>query len=244
GFSTKILYDRVRPEISPFGQENLLIFAVGPLTGSNAPFSGRVEITTKSPLTNSIGSGNSGGIWGAKLKHAGYDALIIKGIANKPVYIWINNDSIEIRPADHLWGKDTIKTTNILKDELNHRKRESISVLAIGQAGENLVKYACPINDYHHAAARSGAGSVMGSKRLKAIAIYGNKKVKIAKPKEFKEAILEAVERTKKHPSFEKFRDYGSLAICKRYEDIGCLPGNNFQTGYIPNFSSKMSADA
>ena len=140
GFGCKILYDEVGPDVEPFSPDNIIVFANGPLTGTHAPCSGRAEITTKSPLTGSIGTGNTGGIWPAALKHAGFDVIIIRNKAEKPVYLWIDDDVVELREASHLWGKDTGVTTDMLRQELGATRQSSISVLAIGPAGESLVR--------------------------------------------------------------------------------------------------------
>ncbi len=242
GMSTRILYDEVGPEIDPLSHKNILIFANGPFTGTEVPCSGRTEVTTKSSLTGHIGSGNTGGLWGARLKHAGFDLLIIRGRAERPSYLWINDDSIEIRDAIHLWGKDTNITTNMIIKELAQADTSDVSVLTIGPAGENLVKFACTLNDFHHVAGRCGAGAVMGSKMLKAIAVRGTGSVKIAKPDVFKEAVSEArqrllaAERARRHPDSPKD---------VRVEDYekGCLPGKNFQTGILSGWLETRTAE-
>ncbi|MEE8419453.1 MAG: aldehyde ferredoxin oxidoreductase N-terminal domain-containing protein, partial [Dehalococcoidales bacterium] len=145
GFGHKILFDEVGPEIDPYSPENIVVFANGPFTGTKAPCGGRTEVTTIHPLTGNIGTGNTGGIWGAVLKHAGFDVIIVRNRAEKPVYLWIDDDTVEIRDAGHLWGKDARVTSDILREELSRR----VSVMAIGQAGENLVRYALVLNDYY-----------------------------------------------------------------------------------------------
>lgn len=138
GFGCKILYDEVDTEVDPFHSDNILIFAGGPLTGTDAPCSGRVEVTTKSPLTGNIVTGNTGGVWGTLLRRAGFDLLLIRNKAEKPVYLWIDDDVAELREASHLWGKDTRLTSDALCEELGASSPIKISVLAIGPAGENL----------------------------------------------------------------------------------------------------------
>lgn len=240
GFSCKILYDEVRTEVDPFSPENIVIFANGPLTGTATPCSGRTEITTKSPLTDNIGTGNTGGVWGAQLKHAGFDLVVIRGQAEKPVYLWIDDEVVEIRDASHLWGKDTRVTTDILRKESDISLPSKISVLTIGPAGENLVRYACPVNDYHHVAARGGAGAVMGAKKLKAIAVRGTGAVKIARPEDFQEALSEATERLIAADSASRMPD---APIDIRILDLerGCLPAKNFQTGILPQWVETRS---
>ena len=234
GFSSKILYDQVGPDIDPFSPYNVLIFANGPLTGTSTPCSARTEITTKSPLTGIIGTGNTGGLWGAALKHAGYDILIIRNKSETPVYLRIEDDVVEIKDAKYLWGKDTVTASDIIREELG----SGVSVLTIGPAGENLVRFACPVNDYHHVAARNGSGAVMGDKRLKAIAVRGTGQVKIAHPEAFVEANHEARELL---AVAQRVSSFGGGRV-QREEippwDItyGSMPGKNFQTGYFPNW--------
>jgi len=235
GFSCKILYDEVGTEVDPLGPDNIVVFANGPLTGTHTPCSGRTEVTTKSPLTGSIGTGNTGGVWGAKLKHAGFDVLVVRGQSQKPVYLWINDETAEIHDAGHLWGKDTQITSDILSEELNKSSSLKVSVLAIGPAGENLVKYACPVNDYHHVAARCGAGAVMGVKKLKAIAVHGSGTVNIARPQEFREVTKESREHL-----LAAVRASGMPGAPKEVREAdferGCLPAKNFQTGVLPRW--------
>ena len=189
GFGCKILYDEVRHDVDPLSPENIVIFAIGALTGSGAPTGTRTEITTKHPLTLHIGTGNTGGSWGSYLKHAGYEAVVVRNRAEKPVYVFIDDDNVEIRDASHLWGKDALVTTDILFQELPAR----VAVIAIGTGGENMVRYACPINDRYHVAGRTGAGAVMGSKNIKAIAVRSARGTpEPARPQEFRDVVKEA----------------------------------------------------
>jgi aldehyde:ferredoxin oxidoreductase len=240
GFGSKMLYDEVGTKVDPLSPENIIIFSNGPLTGTETPCSGRTEVTTKSPLTGHIGSGNTGGHWGARLKHAGFDVLVIRGQAEEPCSLWIDDDTVEIRNASHLWGKETELTSDILRKELGAAQASRISVLAIGQAGENLVRYACPVNDLHHVAGRCGAGAVMGAKKLKAIAVHGTGSVQIARPQAFQEAVMEArdrlltADRTAKMPG-------APIDIRIEALEKGCLPGKNFQTGILPRWVETRS---
>ena len=236
GFSSKILYDEVGVDVDPFSPKNVVVFANGPLTGTHAPCAGRTEITTKSPLTDNIGTGNTGGIWGAALKHAGFDVIIVRNQSEKPVYIWVDDNSVEIKAAAHLWGKDTVVTSDILRQELG----DKVSVLAIGPAGENLVRFACPLNDYYHVAGRCGAGAVMGAKKLKAIAVRGTGTVKLARPEEFREAAKLARERLRLQ-SEAAMLPGGPQEARKLRVERGCLPAKNFQTGFLPNWLENKS---
>ncbi|MFC1869738.1 aldehyde ferredoxin oxidoreductase family protein [Chloroflexota bacterium] len=239
GFSAKILYDEVGADVDPFSPDNIVIFANGPLTGTHAPCGSRTEITTKSPLTDNIGTGNTGGLWGATLKHAGIDIIIVRNRAEKPVYLWIDDDTVEIRDATHLWGKETGATSDILCQELGGAR---ISVLTIGPAGENLVRFACPLNDYYHAASRSNAGAVMGAKKLKAIAVRGTGAVNIARPEEFREAAREARERV--IAADKAIKMPGAPAEARQLTlERGALPGKNFQTGVMPQWLETRSVE-
>ncbi|MHA1191057.1 MAG: aldehyde ferredoxin oxidoreductase family protein [Promethearchaeota archaeon] len=175
GLATAIFTREVDPEIDPFDGNNLMIFSVGPFCGTAIPFCGRYFVTSKSPLTKILGEASSGGFFGKELKSAGFDIVIIKGKSESPVYLWINDGIVEIKDASELWGKGTQETDEKIKELLG----KNIKVATIGPAGENLVKYACIINDKHHAAGRCGMGAVMGSKNLKAIAVLGTGKVPV-----------------------------------------------------------------
>ncbi|MHC1567652.1 MAG: aldehyde ferredoxin oxidoreductase family protein [Candidatus Syntropharchaeia archaeon] len=168
GIGVKLLYDRVKPRIDPLSEENLLIFAVGPLTGTSVPMSGRHAVISKSPLTNTIFDCSAGGFFGAEMKSTGIDVIMIRGRADEPVYIKIEKDHVDIKKGKDLWGKNTKETTNILSKEGR--------VSCIGRAGEKLVRIANIMNDYTHAAGRGGLGAVMGSKNLKAIVVKGGKR--------------------------------------------------------------------
>ena len=240
GFNCKILYDEVGTDVDPFSPDNVVIFANGPLTGTRAPCSGRTEITTKSPLTGGIGTGNTGGVWGVALKRAGFDLVIIRNRAEKPVYLWIDDGVVGIREASHLWGKDTKVTSDIIRKELDPSLTSRISVLTIGPAGENLVRFACPLNDYYHVAARSGAGAVMGTKRLKAIAVRGTGALEIARPDEFQEAAREARERIMEAEKAAMMPG-APPELRELLLERGCLPGKNFQTGVLPQWLETRS---
>ncbi|MBI4332662.1 MAG: aldehyde ferredoxin oxidoreductase family protein [Chloroflexi bacterium] len=242
GFSSRILFDEVGPEVDPLGPDNIVVFANGPLTGTHAPCSGRTEITTRSPLTGSIGTGNTGGIWGALLKHAGFDLIVVRRQAERPVYLWINDDVVEIRDASHLWGKDTWETSDMLRQELASSSKSGVSVLAIGPAGENLVKYACPLNDYYHVASRSGSGAVMGAMKLKGIAVRGTGTVSIARPKEFQEAVKEARERLLTADGARKMPG-GPPEARRESLERGSLPARNYQTGVLPGWLETRGQD-
>lgn len=177
GFILHYLLSQMPARVDPLGSENLLIFATGLLTGTILPGTGRHAVGAKSPLTGALASSEVGGWWGHELKRAGLDALVIHGQASNPVYLWINKGVVEIRSAQHLWGKLTADTQTQIRDELGDQK---IRVAQIGPAGENLVRYASIMHDVNRAAGRSGLGAVMGSKNLKAVAVRGTNFVGIA----------------------------------------------------------------
>ncbi|MCK4397813.1 MAG: hypothetical protein KAV25_02345, partial [Methanophagales archaeon] len=177
GLGAKILYDAGRVE--PLSPANLLVFAAGPLTGTSTPSSGRVSLSTKSPLTGTIFDSNCGGSFGPELKKAGYDAIIIAGKSPDPVFIEIEDDRVELKSAEMLWGENVKATTGFLK------QKGSDSVACIGRAGEKLVPLASIISDATHAFGRGGVGAVMGSKNLKAIVVKGTGNVEISDRAEF-----------------------------------------------------------
>lgn len=196
GLATRYFVEEVDPQVDPFSPENELILAPGPLTGTNAPTASRYMAVTKSPLTGTITRSNSGGYFGARLKHSGFDMIIFKGKADHPVYLYVSNGKAELHDASHLWGKDVFETTDLLVSE--HGK--NVSVACIGPAGENLVKFAAIINDKHRAAGRNGVGAVMGSKGLKAVVAGSGSFPKIGKPEEYENVLKEMLRKIKENP--------------------------------------------
>lgn len=179
GLAARYLYEEVDPRVDPLSPENKLILATGPLTGTSASCGARYMAVTKGALTGAITTSNSGGHWGAELEFAGYDMVILEGRAERPVYLWIYDDRVEIREASHLWGKIVSETEEMIKEETGV---PGTKVACIGPAGENLVRFANIVNDKHRAAGRSGVGCVMGSKLVKAVAVRGTGGVKVADP--------------------------------------------------------------
>ncbi len=222
GLGVKLYYDAIDPNIDPLSPENIIIFATGPLTGTAAPMSGRHEMISKSPLTGTIFDSSSGGFFGKELKFAGIDALIIKGSAEQPVYISIQNDDIGIHPANGLWGENVRSCT----DKLSSKGR----VACIGRAGERLVPISSVMNDYFHACGRGGLGAVMGSKKLKAIVVKGDKKPVIADEESFKNACREALHLLKAGPAAPKgLSKYGTSAALNLMNYTKILPVRNFR---------------
>ncbi len=230
GLATKYFYEMVKdPKIDPLDERNVLIFATGPLTGTPSPSASRYMVVTKGFLNNAIASSNSGGFFGPELKFAGFDMVIITGKAKSPKYLYIKDGKAELRDASHLWGKDTHETTDILHKELNDPKTE---VACIGPAGENLVRFAAVINDKHRAAGRTGVGAVMGSKKLKAIAVRGTGKIPIAKKDEFTNVLKDKLKKIKENAvTSQGLPTYGTAVLVNIINQQGLYPTRNFQFG-------------
>ncbi len=228
GFIAHTLLTEVPKGANPLGVENRLVFALGPMTGHALIGGGRNSIGAKSPLTGGYGETEVGGFWGAELRKGGYDAIIIQGISPKPVFLWINDGQAELRDASNLWGLGILNTSNALQKEL---EGYSFRSAIIGQAGENLVRYASIHTDISHVAGRTGLGAVMGSKKLKAIAVKGTKRPDIAN----KEAI-QVLSRFMGQNYKEMVRQsiYGTGAAMIQFEENGNLPIKNFQGGRFP----------
>ena len=247
GLGVYLMLKEVDPKVDPLSPANKLIILTGPLTGTAAPSSGRWCSVTKAPLTNTIHDSQSGGKFGPELKFAGYDAIIIEGAAEKPVYLWIHYGKAELRDAKHLWGKDTHATTDMIIEEVTPEigkdEAEKVKVACIGPAGENLVKFACIINDKNRAAGRGGHGAVLGSKKLKAIAVRGDKRPEIAKPDKFREAVRAAMEKIRKSPvTSQALPTYGTAVLVNIINKHGIFPTRNFKTGVFPE-AEKISGE-
>lgn len=233
GLGTKILYDEGVAKVDPLSAENKLIFINGPLTGVNVPTGGRYMVVTKSPLNNMIASSNSGGAWGARLKYAGYDALIVEGASEKPVYISIDDDKIEIKDASSLWGK----TSEIVEETLKEQHGQEASVLNIGPAGENLSLVAAIINEADRAAGRSGVGAVMGSKKLKAIVCKSSRSVVEPADKDaLREAVTHSLKLIKENGvTGTGLPTYGTAVLVNIINNIGSFPTKNWQESEFAN---------
>lgn len=206
GIDIKILFDRVNPSTGPFDAGNLLLFGVGLLVGTPFPAACRVNVMSKSPVTGALGDSDMGGYLGAELKFAGYDNLVIEGKAERPVYLSIRDDKVEIRDASFLWGHDTYETPEMIRKDLND---PGGVVVSIGPAGERLVVYASIMSPTGNAAARTGVGAVMGSKKLKAIAVHGTKGIAVARPQEFLSACQGVHQSVRQNPMYEDFHSHG-----------------------------------
>ena len=228
GLGSKYLVEEVDPKVDPLSPGNKIIWATGPLTGTMASTGGRYTVITKSPLTGAIACSNSGGYWGAELKMAGWDMVIFEGKSDKPVYLYINDDQAELRDAAHLWGKSVWETEETLKKSLQDPLTR---VSSIGKAGENGVLFAAVVNDLHRAAGRSGVGTVMGSKNLKAIAVRGTIGVgNIRDPKAFMKAVKEKKKILADNAvTGQGLPAYGTQILMNVINEVGALPTRNHQ---------------
>jgi aldehyde:ferredoxin oxidoreductase len=239
GLGSKLLFDAIKdPNIDAYDPANPLIFATGPLTGTYAPTGGRYMVITKSPLTGAIACSNSGGFWGPALRFAGYEYLMVEGRAKEPVYLYIFDDHIEIRPAKHLWGKIVDDVENMIREETH----PDVKVASIGPAGEQRSRIACVMNDKGRAAGRSGVGGVMGAKNLKAIACWGTKGVRVPDVKSFMQAAGNAVRAVGGSPVAGGLTMLGTAGTVEYMNMAGCLPTNNFQAGTFAG-ASKVSGE-
>jgi len=226
GLISYILLNELAPKIDPLGPENKLIFACGPVTGAPVSGSGRNSVGAKSPLTGAYGEAEAGGYWGAELKRAGFDAIIVEGKASNPVYLRIQDNTVEIIEASHLWGLEIKKAQETLRKDLGDK---TVKVAQIGPGGEKLVRYASVVNDLNHVAGRCGMGAVMGSKNLKAVAVKGTAKVPVRKPKRLKKLAQWMIKNVDNVA--HTLHTYGTGAEMDAGEEIGNLPINNFRDG-------------
>ena len=229
GLGTKYFCDEVDPKVDPLSPDNKLIYMTGPLTGTAAGSAGRFEVVAKAPLTGTIGAANSGGHFGPELKFAGYDGIIFENASETPVYLYINDDIVELRDATDLWGKTVYETNDILQEQLGNFK-----ISCIGPPGENLCLYAGVINEKHRAAGRGGLGAVMGSKKLKAVAVRGTGSVTVARPKAFMDAITDARAKLQAHPvSGAGLGQLGTQILINIINESGALPLHNWRDGAV-----------
>jgi len=225
GLGMRLWLGQSKPGVDPFSPENPLVLANGPISGTIWPTGGNGHaFVSKSPQSYGVGEAKSHGSFGTELKRAGYDAVIFKGKAEKLVYVWIDDDSVQLLDASHLMGKSPAETEDAIREELGDYY---IRVAAIGPAGEKLVRIACIINDKTRAAGRTGLGAVMGSKNLKAIAVRGTRDITVAKPEEFMEYVKEFHERMK-GPATQKYRTLGTPENVLVHNALHCMPTRNY----------------
>ncbi|GAG35922.1 unnamed protein product, partial [marine sediment metagenome] len=202
------LLTEIEPGIDALGPDNVLVVTTSILTGTPLAGANRYTVAAKSPLNDGFGESESGGFFSVELKRAGFDAIIIKGKAKKPVYLWITDGKVEIKDASHLWGNDTGFTQEKIREENGDNK---IQMVSIGQGGENLVRYACLLQDLRHANGRSGMGAVFGSKNLKAIAARGKMKLEFHDMDKLRELSSFFIKNMKEHPVCQVLTEGGTL---------------------------------
>lgn len=234
GMGAWFLYNLMDPRADPLSPENVLIFSVGPMTGTLVPLASRYNVNFKSPLTNAYGVSQSGGYFPHYFKNAGYDAVVFLGRAERPVYLWIDDGKAELRSAGHIWGMDTFETEDAIREELGDRR--GVYVACIGQAGENLVKYASIQNDRWHSAGRAGTGAVMGSKRLKAVAVRGTRRVPVKDLDGLREFVNKISQELRTHPSPKTYHDYGTPAAVDVVQKLGVFPTRYWHRGTFDKY--------
>ena len=240
GFGTKILFDELEPGIDPLSEENVIVVAVGPLTGGAAPTPGRFSASTKSPLTGTITDSNCGGDWGPMFKRTGHDYVVLKGKAPEPVYVKITDGDAELLPAGDLWGKKVSDTTEALRE----KHGDGIKVLTIGPAGENEVRYSTAMTG-HSALGRGGLGAVFGSKRVKAIVVEGSEKIEYDDTDRLKFVNQEAARNINQSPITDKaYPQFGTAVLMNVINEAGMLPKNNYQNSEIRDEVENVSGEA
>ncbi len=231
GFNARILYDEIAAGTDALGEGNVLAFAAGTLVGTPFPTASRTEASAKSPLTGYFGTSNSGAFFGTQLKNAGYDALVVKGKSATPVYIVIRDEEVEIRDAAFLWGKECWESIDLLE-----KKHYGAEFALIGPAGENLVRFASIENGRYDGWGRTGLGAVMGSKKLKAIAVRGSRGRKVHDPVALLEAVRKGQQLIKSASSYIAFTEYGTLNASIPYNNNNAISAHNFTKGSLPDW--------
>ncbi len=239
GLGMKLYLSNSKAGVDPLSPENPLILALGPVSGTMFPTGGNGHaFISKSPATGGVGEAVSHGTFGAELKRAGYDAVVFTGKAEKPVYLWIDDNSVQLLDAESIWGRSPWETEDAIKDEIGDYY---VRVASIGLAGEKQSKIACIINDKTRAAGRTGLGAVMGSKNLKAIAVRGTHDIVVAKPDVFMDMVKEFHERMK-GPASQKYRTMGTVENLNINNDLSCMPTRNYATSHFDD-APKISAE-
>ncbi len=234
GFVARLLWERLSRGTNPFDPENLIIIATGPLSGHLVPASGKTHFGTKSPATGGYADSNMGGHFGPALKYAGYDVLLLTGRAPRPTYLFIEDETVELRSAEPWWGQGAITSEEGLKNELGDEFR----AITIGPAGENLVRFACISHDFGRQAGRAGVGAVMGSKNLKAIAVKGTGGLPVFDVEGLFKKSREAYEKVKAKPGFTGWTPEGTAGITDWVNEVGAFPTRNFQTSFFPGYKN------
>ena len=245
GLGVKYVFDQ-GPDVDPLGPDNLLAFMNGPLTGTQVTMSGRIAVCTKSPLTGTVTDSHHGGWSGARLKWAGFDGLLFEGRADDPVYAYVEDGEVELRDASHMWGDGVHDTMDTIEDELDGEFGRDLSAMAVGQAGENEVKYACIINEDDRASGRGGTGCVMGNKHLKAVVVKSSTEMpKPAAPELFREGHQQAMQVIQESdvtaPNEGGLSMYGTNVLMNVTEETSGLPARN---GRYTSTEDAREADA
>ncbi len=230
------LLREIKPRIDPLGPENLLILSTGPVTGAPLSGSGRNAVGAKSPLTGGFGEADVGGFWQAELKRAGFDEVLVSGASEKPVWLWVTDGKAEIRDASRLWGKEIADAEDMIREEVGEKQARTA---LIGPAGEKRSRISCVVNDLNHAAGRSGMGAVMGSKRLKGIAVRGHNPPPMHNPTRVAELAKTLIARIE--PEAKSYHDFGTGNAMDAGVATGNLPTRNFRDG---SFEGAMEIDA
>jgi len=243
GLGARIIFSRQKAGVDPLGPDNIFAVVTGPFVGTPIPGATRFQVMAKSPLTGTWGDANAGGDFALHFKHAGGDAVFFSGISEKPVYLFIDEGKAELRDASHLWGKDTFETEDILKSELGQR----IGIVSIGPAGEKLSLISAVITDKGRAAARSGLGAVMGSKKLKAIVVRGNLKVPLvaeARLKEVRRKLLAKTKDPRRNSLFRMYQKWGNVGLMHLFLRFGGRPYKNYggAPADFPDVDAKLGA--
>jgi len=239
GLGMRLWLANSQPNVDPLSPENPLVLALGPTSGTMFPTGGNGHaFISKSPETCGVGEAVSHGTFGAELKRAGYDAVILTGKAEKPVYLWIDDDSVQLLDAAHLMGKSPSETEDAIKEDLGDYY---VRVASIGLAGEKLSRIACIINEKTRAAGRTGLGAVMGSKNLKAIAVRGTHDIQVAKPDEFMDMVKDFHERMK-GPATQKYRTLGTVENVLINNQLYCMPTRNYNNAHFED-AEKVSGE-
>lgn len=235
GLASKILFDSIPAKCDPLGEDNVLMFVAGPLTGTLFPQASRYTVAAKSPLTEMWGEAHAGGHFGPELKLAGYDGIILNGKSEKPVYLYINDEEVELVDASHIWGMQLFEAIDKVVDE---RKDSKLECAAIGPAGENKVRFASIITRNGRVAARSGIGAVMGSKNLKLVAVRGTKGLDVAYPGEYLSAVKEWYDKVLNHPFTEGRIKYGTSGLVDLMQTISRFPTYNMKQGVFDEWEN------
>lgn len=230
--AARILYERINPGLEVYSPNAPLLLINGPLSGTAGPAVGRFVVCGRSPATGLWGEANCGGHWGPALRRAGFDGILVVGSSPEPVYLWVDNDRIELKPAKHLWGKDTYQTQKAIIGEIG---KENVHIASIGIAGENQIPFASILCDHGRVAGRTGMGALMGSKMLKAIAVRGTGEIPIAAPAHFSQLRSEANRALRNDPVSQVARELGTASVADYFDYLAEMPKKYFQRGKNPD---------